>query len=360
MACNNSNCGCRAALLIACCPETETLTYEFENANLTGIGVLDGVSSQLVSFRGIVSEALSLTVSLNAADNTIVLDFDADLLVADLPQATTTQRGVGETATDAEAIAKASTTVFITPSNFAAMGSSTTFAGLVELATNAETQAGVSTTLAVTPAGLASATALLTTIQTWNDAVARAAATPDYDGQLGVQLDTNIPYVADGGQFNLPMLVLQNANNAAATDPTFIDLTGSSSFVFSSTDSTGIVAIDSNVTFSVLGVLNMDTGGRLHDAGVIVPASSVLTTSSTAGQFNSSLISTFVSAANVQTYGLPTSTLARTTFATYAGQAISNPPTQAEVQALDNAVVIVSQRLGALITDLMATLKPHA
>lgn len=48
----------------------------------------------------------------------------------------------------------------------------------------------------------------------------------------------------------------------------------------------------------------------------------------------------------------PTGTAARTTFATYAGQTISNPPTQAEVQAIDNHVKILSQRLKALIDDL--------
>lgn len=51
----------------------------------------------------------------------------------------------------------------------------------------------------------------------------------------------------------------------------------------------------------------------------------------------------------------PTGTFARTTFATYGGQTISNPPTQVEVQAIDDHVKILSQRLAALILDLRAT-----
>lgn len=48
----------------------------------------------------------------------------------------------------------------------------------------------------------------------------------------------------------------------------------------------------------------------------------------------------------------PTGTFARTTFASYAGQTISAVPTQAEVQAIDDAVKGLSQRLAALIGDL--------
>ena len=49
-----------------------------------------------------------------------------------------------------------------------------------------------------------------------------------------------------------------------------------------------------------------------------------------------------------------TGTLSRATFATYTAPVISNPPTQAEVQALANAVAAHSQRLAALINDLRA------
>lgn len=50
-----------------------------------------------------------------------------------------------------------------------------------------------------------------------------------------------------------------------------------------------------------------------------------------------------------------TGTAARTTYATFAGQTISASPTQAEVQAIDDHVKILSQRLKALIDDLHQT-----
>lgn len=50
----------------------------------------------------------------------------------------------------------------------------------------------------------------------------------------------------------------------------------------------------------------------------------------------------------------PTGTASRATFATYAGQTVSNPPTQAEVQAIDDHLVILSQRMKAVIDDLKA------
>ena len=48
----------------------------------------------------------------------------------------------------------------------------------------------------------------------------------------------------------------------------------------------------------------------------------------------------------------PTGTFTRTTFASYAGQTVSAIPTQAEVQAIDDATKGLSERLAALISDL--------
>ena len=50
----------------------------------------------------------------------------------------------------------------------------------------------------------------------------------------------------------------------------------------------------------------------------------------------------------------PSGTAARANYAVFAGQTITNPPTQAEVQAIDDHVVILSQTLKALIIDLHA------
>jgi hypothetical protein len=49
----------------------------------------------------------------------------------------------------------------------------------------------------------------------------------------------------------------------------------------------------------------------------------------------------------------PSGTLARATYTAYAGQAVSNPPTQAQVQAIDDHLKIISQTLAAALTDLI-------
>jgi hypothetical protein len=53
-------------------------------------------------------------------------------------------------------------------------------------------------------------------------------------------------------------------------------------------------------------------------------------------------------------WATPTGTFDRTTFTAYAGQTISATPTQAQVQAIDNHVKLMSQHLAALISDLRA------
>ena len=55
--------------------------------------------------------------------------------------------------------------------------------------------------------------------------------------------------------------------------------------------------------------------------------------------------------ARVTGWTAPTGTASRATFATYAGQTISDPPTQAEVQAIDDHLKALSERLKALIDD---------
>lgn len=47
-------------------------------------------------------------------------------------------------------------------------------------------------------------------------------------------------------------------------------------------------------------------------------------------------------------------TTSKGTFAVYAAPAISNPPTQAEVQALANHVQVLSQHLAAVVGGLMS------
>jgi hypothetical protein len=50
----------------------------------------------------------------------------------------------------------------------------------------------------------------------------------------------------------------------------------------------------------------------------------------------------------------PTGTASRATFATYNAPTVSNPPTQAEVQAVADALQTISRHMKALIDDLKA------
>ena len=68
--------------------------------------------------------------------------------------ASTTQTGTARLATDAEAVAKTSNTIVLTPQNLAALGGTESLAGLLELATNAEALAGTDNQRAICAAAL--------------------------------------------------------------------------------------------------------------------------------------------------------------------------------------------------------------
>lgn len=73
-----------------------------------------------------------------------------------------------------------------------------------------------------------------------------------------------------------------------------------------------------------------------------------------AAQAINRLLSKAVLKAQGAAWTAATGTESRSALAAYAGQVVSNPPTQAEMQALDNAVKANSQALAALINDLKA------
>lgn len=309
--CGCSPCSCSPQPPICCNPTVESITYSFENANLAGIGVLEGVTDTLVQFRGIVSESPALILTLDTDTNAIVIDFNGDLLIGDIPDATTTQRGMLETATNGEAVAKAADNKIVVPSNFAAMAATETFAGFAEIATQAETNSGVNDLAFVTPLKLG----------TWWTAKLASDVT------FGANV--TISGTLSAGSSALSQLTV--ASGGLTISPTLMTIQMPMNFEFGATISIG--------------------GDLVPNCFIYTGGSSELSALSTAN---------VLSTLNTVTYGLPSGTLARTTFASYAGQSISNPPTQAEVQAIDNALVIVSQRLAALITDLMNTDKPAA
>lgn len=351
--CNSNPCSCQPRPSVCCAPEQESVLYTFENANMVGIGVFDNETDFLVQFRGLVSLSASLTLNLNATDNTIELDFDDEALVADIPTATTTQRGIAETATNAEALAKAANDKILTPSNLAALGSTTTFAGLVELATEAETIAGVSTTLAVTPAGLLAAGSLYGTV-TFADAVARGAAVPAFAGQFGTQLDTNIPYIATGTSAGnwAPLLIngATNYNNSITIDlnGSVFNIRGSGSFLLSNSASFDVLGIQSTFSDGLLKLGDTGLPQTINFENVEIEMGGVPVGGETLFGFNSSgdleaiEINTFLSQANTQT----------------GYTAFSNPAT---LRTCDTATVTLQQLaqiVGTLIGDLKAVLLP--
>jgi hypothetical protein len=312
-----SNCGCfpqQCTCILRTVPSNFEGVVGLTNVNLVGVGVADSQDGNDLNFRGVASASSALIVTYDANNHAIMLTLDIPSIVNDLPDATTTQRGVLETATDAEAIAKVATDKILTPSNLAALGSSTTFAGLVELATNAETQAGLSTTLAVTPAGLASLVSTLGTTTTWADSAARAVLVPDFEGQFGYQLDQDMAFVANGtlaGQWSGLLTLGSTGNTLVATTtmtPAGFTFTvfGNGSFVI---DQTTFQCTGNTNTFDN-GVVRFGTGAAtvfdwasftvLTIAGATVPANSVLTTTA-AGVPTSALKAAFISTFNTQT-----------------------------------------------------------
>lgn len=360
-----SNCGCNYIVNL---PDNPVAEYTAANLNIGGIGVYDSTTNSEFGFRGIISDNAALTVVLDAPNFTINLDLDVASIATQLPQATTSQAGVGETATDAEAIAKASTIAFVTPSNFAAMASSTTFAGLVELATNAETQAGASATLAVTPAGLASVTSAQKVTQVFADAVARAAATPLFEGQYGYQTDTNQTYsgfaVAAGSWVNV---LVEGATNTLE-NATIIKMDNATTLTIEGTGAGDVLALGTNMVINVLSEASNFAGTDVNFSGTNVSfsatnvflsgnaldldsvaitissgsvANSVLISDAT-NEFNAKLIDEFLSDENVQT--------GYTNF--------TNP---AVLRTCDTATVTLpelAQIVGTLINDLKAKLLP--
>jgi len=97
----------------------------------------------VVAQVGDVLEANADTAGDVAAEWTVVQ--------ANSVQATTSVLGIMKTATDAEAIAKASTTVAVTPLNLAALTPTESAAGFAEIATQGETTAGTDDVRYVTP-----------------------------------------------------------------------------------------------------------------------------------------------------------------------------------------------------------------
>lgn len=345
--CGCNPCGCGACNYTIVLPDEPAPTLNFSNINIGGIGVLDSASGVNINFRGVSSGNAMLVVTLDNVNHNVLLTLDATAIASNLPVATTAQAGVLETATDAEAIAKAATDKIVTPSNFAAMAASTTFAGFAEIATQAEVIAGVSATTIVAPDTLAVLLATKKNTATWADAVARAALVPTFEGQFGYQLDTNNAYVATGAGagawsniFTFGQTNLISANSTLTfSGGASIDFTGAGGISVSGAGS--FITITGGVFEALTGIFNLDSGVDFQITGSSIPANN-LVASAAAGQLNPLAINTFLSTGNTQT--------GYTNF--------TNP---AVLRTCDTATVTLpqlAQIVGTLINDLKAVLLP--
>lgn len=272
------------------CPSTEEgVTYTFSNINVTGQGVFSALSGTEVQFKGIASSGSTLTVTNDAPNGTVNLEVNTSAVVAAIPDSTTAVKGKTAFTTDAEAIAKTSTTKALTASNLAALGASTTFAGMTRLATVPEATTGTATDIAVTPAGLKAVVDAVTVTATFANAGARGTATPAYIGQVGVQQDTLVPYIAYGtgvGEWRAYILTVGATNSIFAI--TTIDIAG---FDLNLTNSGA-----TNARMNVIdgGAISFTESGRIQIEGANITGDSVITTAA-AGVMSSKLISDFLS-----------------------------------------------------------------
>lgn len=117
----------------------------------SGSGVLVSSDDTTVAYldgKLLAGEAIDFTVGSPAGNETLTLDCE---------DASTSNKGVLETATDAEALAMSETVKALVPSNLAALTASVTATGISELATSNETVTGTDTGRTTTPAGVKAA-----------------------------------------------------------------------------------------------------------------------------------------------------------------------------------------------------------
>jgi len=121
--------------------------------------LLGSATGAIATLTGTTGGALSPTGGniniLGTAADGLSFAGSGSTLTGAIAQATETQRGTLETATDAEALAFAATDKALVPSNLAALTATTAQAGILETATDAEAQAKTAVDKIITPSNLA-------------------------------------------------------------------------------------------------------------------------------------------------------------------------------------------------------------
>jgi hypothetical protein len=177
------------------CPEPDAVTAE--NVNLAGWGALESQDGQTLNFRGIAAGDYT-TVNYDPDSKAIVIDIDPALIDGTIPDATELVKGKIALASSAEVISGLSDSKAVTPYTMSLITATVARRGFVELATSIEAEAGLDSERAVTPSALSFVLSGLIQTATYDNAAARAMATPSHEGQVGIQLDTGAIYYANG------------------------------------------------------------------------------------------------------------------------------------------------------------------
>lgn len=162
-----------------------------------------------------------------------------------------------------------------------------------------------------------------------------------------------MPTITTNISGNVTVITTINAGGGGQAIGPVITLTGGT---------TGLTFTASSSTINLSGTLvaaNGGTGNASYTKGDLLAASAATTLSKLATAANNARLATdsgtltgLIWLLASTGWGAPSGTLSRAAYASYAGQTVSAAYVQAEAQATDDAVKLISQVLVAILTDL--------